>query len=356
MGLWDFLTGWPAVKPAPVLPVSPFMPPENSLMEITVASLWPEHDTSQTLTVETALRIGPVKRSYELICGVLARMPWKQYDENGETPVQPRWLVNSSTGIAPRNLRYGVYGDLFLHGWAVIGFELGEDRKPIDALHIPRGWWSVDPETGRLDVDGAVSPRYRQHLVAIPLGYNSNGLMTDGADVLKDARAINAAYRDRIENPVALTLLKIAADNWGMWSAEEREEFRKQFMKARSGKGGATGMLPDWVDVQLTGQLPTDLFESGRNANRLDIANHVGVPASLLEGSKQSGGGDIHYSTEANGATRNELWDFGLSKFADAVEARLSLDDICAEGLSIRVDPSAYLVAPNPTTPTTSED
>lgn len=356
MGLWSFLTGGPALASTPILPVSPFAP-QDALQEITVAQLWPEHDTSLTLTVDTALRIGPVKRSYEVVCGVLARMPWRQYDKDGETSDQPRWLVNSQSGIAPRNLRYGVVGDLFLHGWAVIGFELGEHGYPVDAIHIPFGWWQMNKQTGAIEVDPQVAPRYRQRVVAIPLGYGSHGLMVDGIDALRDARAINTAYRDRINNPIAQTVLTVDGDQWNGWSKEEREEFRQLWIKGRSSAGGATAMKPSWVQVDVSGQLPTDLFESGRNANRLDIANHAGIPADLLEGTKQGGGsGDMHYSTEAGGAQRNELWDFGLSKFADAIEARLSLDDVCPSGLSLRVDPGDYLVAPNPTTPATSED
>lgn len=355
MGLWNFLTGGPATSPSQILPLTPFSP-QDSLAEITVGQLWPEHDTAKTLTDATALRIGPVKRSYEIVCGVLARMPWRLYDGDSEVAEQPQWLVNSQSGIAPRSLRYGVVGDLFMHGWAVIGFQLGEDRKPIDALHIPRGWWTFNQQTGEIVVDQAVKPQYRQLVVAIPLGYGSNGLMTDGIEALKDARAINFAYRDRIDNPIAQTILTVQADEWRGWTKEEREEFRQLWIKGRASANGATAMKPDFVSVDVSGALPTDLFESGRNANRLDIANHAGVPAALLEGAKQGGGGDIHYSTEAGGAQRNELWDFGLAKFADAIEARLSLDDICAPGLSIRIDRSDYLTAPNPTTPITSED
>ena len=89
MGIWSFLTGGPAITQQPILPVSPFSP-QDALTEITVAQLWPEHDTAATLTFDTAMRIGPVKRSYEVVCGVLAKMPWRQYDENGETTAQPR--------------------------------------------------------------------------------------------------------------------------------------------------------------------------------------------------------------------------------------------------------------------------
>lgn len=355
MGLWNFLTGGPAaVNQTPIMPVSPFSP-QDSLAEITVAQLWPEHDT-KILTDQTALRIGPVKRSYEIVCGVLARMPWRQYDANGETVTQPVWLTNSQSGIAPRSLRYGVVGDLFMHGWAVIGFENGADGYPVDALHIPHGWWTMDPSTGDITVNPAVAPRYRQRVVAIPLGYGSNGLMVDGIDALRDARAINFAYRDRIDNPIAQTILTLASDRWDGWTKKEREEFRLSWIKGRASSNGATAMKPDFVTVDMPGALPTDLFESGRNANRLDIANHVGIPADLLEGSKQSGGGDIHYSTEANGEQRNELWDFGLAKFADAIEARLSLDDICPPGLSLRLDRADYLTAPIPTAPPLSED
>lgn len=355
MGLWSFLTGGPALSSAPILPVTPFSP-QDSLTEITVAQLWPEHDTSKTLNDQIALRIGPVKRSYEIVCGVLARMPWRQYSRDGETAEQPAWLVTSKSGIAPRSLRYGVVGDLFMHGWAVIGFELGADGYPADAIHIPRGWWSMDSRTGQITVDEAVEPRYRQRVVAIPLGYGSNGLMVDGIEALKDARAIGAAYRDRIDNPIAQTILTVSSEEWRGWSKAEREEFRKMWIKGRQSSNGATAMKPDFVSVDMPGAIPSDLFESGRNANRLDIANHAGIPADLLEGSKQSGGGDIHYSTEAGGAQRNELWDFGLAKFADAIEARLSLDDVCRPGLSLRVDAGAYLTTPNPTTPQTSED
>lgn len=355
MGLWNFLTGGPAVQTSTILPVSPFSP-QDSLTDITVAQLWPEHDTTKTLTDQTALRIGPVKRSYEIVCGVLARMPWRDYDGDTETADQPKWLVTTKTGIAPRSLRYGVVGDLFMHGWAVIGFELGDDGYPIDALHIPRGWWTMNPQTGAVEVDKAVDSRYTQLVVPIPLGYGSNGIMSDGIEALRDARAINSAYRDRIDNPIAQTILTVEAEQWMAWTKEEREEFRQMWIKGRQSANGATGMKPSFVTVDMPGALPTDLFESGRNANRLDIANHAGLPADLIEGSKQSGGGDMHYSTEAGGAQRNELWDFGLAKFADAIEARLSLDDVCPPGRSIRIDRSHYLTSPNPTTPITSED
>ena len=83
-------------------------------------------------------------------------------------------------------------------------------------------------------------------------------------------------------------------------------------------------------------------------------------PASILEGVRQGGSGggsEIRYSGVQNGATRSELWDYGLARqMVLAFEARMSLDDVCGEGLSIRGDLTAELAAPNPVSNPTSED
>lgn len=353
MGLFDVLR-----RPATLLPpriVSPYSP-SDALETLTTADLYP--DLPNALTREQALKIPAVKRSHDVVCGVLARMPWVCFDDTTRVEPQPSWLVTSSTGLPPRDLRWGVYSDLFMTGWAAIGFEL-ENDYPIDALHLPYGTWGFDDAGEPIVTFNGIPAKYQQRIVPIRLGYGSNGLLFDGYDTLDAARSIETAYKDRIENPIAQTTLTLAGDRWDGWDRTEREEFRQLWIAGRSAKGGATAMKPDWVTVDYSGELPTDLFESGRNANRLDIANHAGLPAALLEGSKQSAGGDIHYSTEvsAPGAgTRNELWDFGLAKYADAIESRLSLDDISEPGQSIRVDPGNYLTAPTPTRPLTSED
>lgn len=349
MGFFDFIRR--PLNAMPPMIASPYAP-QPELGKLIVADLYPDLPTA--LTRESALKVPAVKRAHDITCGVLARMPWRLYDNNIEVVDQPDWLLTSSSGLPPRDLRWGVVSDLLMCGWAAIGFELGGD-EPVDALHLPYGTWTLDDNGTVTATHEDIPSRYRQRIVAIRLGYGSNGLLFDGYDTIADARSIEAAYRDRIENPVALTILTMAGDRWDGWSPEERQKFLDLWKAGRSGKGGATAMKPDWVSVDMPGQLPTDLFEAGRNANRLDIANHAGMPAALVEGAKQSGGGDIHYSSEAGGATRNELWDFGLAKYADAIESRLSLDDICDTGLSIRVDAGNYLT-PTPTEPQTSED
>lgn len=331
--------------------------PQDSIQSLFVADALGDLAQNAPLTRDGALTIPAVARAHDIICGAIADMPWFQADENGRTKDQPEWLTNTATGIPPRDLRWGVASDLFMSGWAVIGFHKVGDTI-VDALHIPAGMWAI--KDGQLEVSTKIDPRFRSLVVPIRLGYGSHGMLVNAANDIKDAATIRDAYRDRIENPVALTLLTVAAERWDQWSPEERREFLETYKNARSTKGGATGMKPEWVTVDTSaGTLPTDLFESGRNGNRLDLANHAGLPASLLEGVRQGGSGggtEMRYTGVQNGAQRNEVWDFGLAKYPSAIAARLSLDDVSPKGLSIRVDTSAFLTAPTPPDQLTSED
>ncbi len=330
--------------------------PQDSIHSLFVADALPV--APDAVTRDTAFRVPAVDRAHDIICSTIADMPWFTYQGDTRKADQPTWLTNTKTGIPPYDLRWAVTSDLFMSGWAAIGFELGSDGLPADALHIPRALWKLTPD-GQINVNASIDSRFLQRVVPIRLGYGKNGMLVDALDDIKAARTISDAYRDRIENPIAHTTLTVEGDRWDGWEWDEREEMRQFWIKGRSAKGGSVAMKPSWITADMSGQLPTDLFESGRNANRLDLANHSGLPASMLEGVRQGGSGggtEMRYTGVQNGAQRNESWDFGIRKYAAAIAARLSLDDVCAPGESIRVDTSAFLTAPNPTEQQTSED
>jgi hypothetical protein len=109
-----------------------------------------------------------------------------------------------------------------------------------------------------------------------------------------------------------------------------------------------------FLQVQSLGSISADLFEKGRNAIRLDLANHTAVPASIIEGAKDGSGSDINYSNSET--SPNELYNFGTKAFVQAIEARLSLDDVCAPGHSIRADLTGIMATPSLNTDPTSAD
>lgn len=351
---------YPSTPTAPPLAITSPWSPQDSLVTFAVdealGGLLTDH---QIVTREIALRVPGVKRAHGIHCTEFAGLEFYQMDGDTRTTDQPAWLTSGASGVAPYHLRYGVASDLFFWGWACVGFT--DDMQ--DALHIPFGLWHVD-DTGKVVIDKDKITgnwaKYRARPVLIPLGYGENGLMVDGIDTIKEARQIEASYNDRLNNPVPLTVLNVPWDIWQGWSKEERAEFRNAWIKGRSSANGATAMKPDTFGLETPGTTEVSLYESGRNAVRLDIANHTSTPASLLEGVRQGGSGggsEVRYTGVQNGAAANELWRFGLARrMTLAYEARMSLDDVVAPGLSIRADLTNVFAVPEAPTNPTSED
>ncbi|QDZ14767.1 hypothetical protein [Humibacter ginsenosidimutans] len=342
----------------PLAVASPWAP-TDALTQFAVEQLFRDavEGSDAPMVRDVALRIGGVKRAHGIHVRQFASIPFKLMDDATPAAAQPRWLTTSDSGVSPYHRMHGLGSDLFFNGWGCLSFNTDPHDPEADCLHVPFGAWGIDPSTGEVWVDEDIVPAdYTQFPVAIPVGYGENGLLIDAVDTLREARQIEATYKDRLENPVPLTTLGIPKDDWHQWTPEERRAYQTQWIEGRK-KGGVAVKVAEYpVDYHDT---QVDLFESGRNAVRLDIANHTQTPASLLEGVSQGGSGtsNVKYTGVANGASRNELWDFGLAKaFTLAFEARMSLDDICDPGLSIRGDLSNMFALPEPNTDPTSED
>lgn len=316
-------------------------------------------DAAQVLTREVCLRVPAIKRAHGIHCTEFASIEFYEMQNAVRVTDQPAWLTSGASGVSPYHRRFGVASDLFFWGWACLGFT----ADLTDALHIPFGLWKIEDD-GSVWIDpDKISgdwAKYRARPVVIPLGYGENGVMVDGIDTIKEARQIELAYVDRLNNPVPLTILDIPFDVWQAWEPEERAAFRDQWITNRKSTNGSVAMKPDTFGVEMPGQVEVDLYESGRNAVRLDIANHTSTPASLLEGVRQGGSGggtEMRYTGVQNGASANELWRFGLARrMTLAFEGRMSLDDVSAPGRSIRGDLSHVFSIPEAPTNPTSED
>lgn len=350
-----------AYGPRSTMPIAVASPwaPTDTLTQIAVDQLFVGPDSATVpMTRDIALRIPGVKRAHQVHVKQFASIPFFAMNGDDRATPQPKWLTSSASGVSPYHRMHGVGSDLFFNGWACLGFDRDPLDQDADCLHAPFGAWGIDPDTGRPWIDTNVVPaRYAAHPVVISAGYGDNGLLVDGIDTLREARQIEDAYKKRLDDPVPLTILNIPLATWELWSPEERAAYRDQWVEGR--RKSSTAMKVAEFPVEMPGQIAVDLYESGRNAVRLDIANHTGTPASLLEGTRQAGGGgtDIRYTGVANGSMRGELWEYGSAKgFAFAFEARMSLDDIVPSGQSIRGDLTSMQAIPAPNTNPTSED
>jgi hypothetical protein len=349
--------GKPMLPTASPLSISSPWAPQDSLvtwaLDDALGALLGRGDL--TLTRETAMRVPGIARAHAIICTQLASIPFFQMDHEERTKEQPRWLTTSDSSMSPYHRLYGAASDWFFYGWACFGFT--EDMS--DCFHIPYGLWSITDDGEVVCDSDDVPAKYKSLMVPVPLGFGENGVLVNGADTIRQARNIEAAYVNRLDNPVPLSILTVDGEMYDRWSDSEIDEFLERWVSQR--QKSATAVTPSYVSVTMPGQVEVDLYETGRNGSRIDIANHTSLPASILDGLRQGGGGggsEIKYSgASKQGAARSELWDYGMARrMMLAFEARMSLDDVCEPGLSIRGDISHLLEIPTPNTNPTSED
>lgn len=337
-----------ATRPSvPHTPVSPWGS-QSSLQVALESDLF--GTDSKAITRDIALRVPGLKRAVQIHADVVAAMPLVQYKDGAKAHTQPRWLQNSNSGIPPLIRTKGLVKDLALEGWALLGCEVTTDGTIEDAIHIPKAThWQFTGE-GVVEFTKLVDPRYLGKLVLIPLG--DNGILIDGVDTIRQARALDLARTVRLESPPAGTELHVNDPAYDSMSKKER--MREVTAYAEQRRKTSVSMTPSYLDVKEHSGEAIDLFDSATNSVRLDIANHASVPASLIEGAKATGGGDMNYT--GKGDERSELYDLGSRQFADAISARLSLDDICPQGEYIAFDTSEMFAVPTPTTPPVRED
>lgn len=348
MGLFSSLiNGSYTAKPVVPPVVSPWM--DTELVTALESELFGV-DTG-IVTVDTAKKVPALNRALQVHSTLLGGLPLELHTNGVRAEVQPRFLYDTDdVTLSPYLRTVGMVTDLFLHGIALLGAYDGEDGLPADAIHIPREFWTINNQ-GQIEIDERIDKKYHAHPILIPLG--SNGVMVDAIDSIRSYRKIQGIMSDRLDSPVAQTLLKILDADANLTPAEKKKVV-SEYIKGRNQPGGAVALVPFGIEVETQGTIQAELFTEERNQTRLDIANHSSVPASLLEGSKAGGGGDINYSNE--GATRNELWDFGTSRFANAIEARLSKNDVTPPGSTIRFNRASLMEVPTPPYSAPTED
>lgn len=329
---------------------------QDTLARIVADDILPaEVRSSATLqmTREIALSIPAMNRAHGVHVTQFAESSWYMMDGDSRATTQPRWTFTSDSGVAPWLRWSGLAEDFFFNGWGLLGFT--EDMG--DCLHVPWGSWGVKPDRS-IWIDDSIPAEYRARPIVIPVGGGWKGILTTGSRAIDQARKIEDAYQKRLENPIPLTVMNIPLDIYQGLDAVERKRIRDEWTEGR--RNGEVGMKPTEFGIEMPGQVTTDLYETGRNGSRLDIANATHTPADMLEGAKQGGSGGTtmrYQGVGEGGATRSDLWDFGLAKrFTLAVESRLSLDDVVPPGMSIRADRGNVTATPTPATHQTSED
>lgn len=274
-----------------------------------------------TITRSDAMKVPAIARARGLICGTLSRYPLSRW--NGDTRLEPApWMVSTRTGISPRLRMLWTLDDQLFSGVSVWAVERGPkgdgaDVGPMtDAIRIAPGVWTLD-EAGRVLVDGKPVSDEEVLVFEGP----QEGLLTIADEAIDASRAMRSAWATRVKSPIPLVVLK-QTDKNVHYEDTEVDEMLDDAEAARA-NGGAM-FAPDGIDPAFPGDVKTDLFIEGRNAERLDYGNYANMPAAMLDGSMSTA--TLTYSTTEG--RRSEFVDFSLAYWAMPIEARASQADV----------------------------
>jgi hypothetical protein len=310
-------------------------------------------DDAEVVTRDTAMRVAPVKRARAVIVGRLADLPLELGEfVNGEfvaDATQPAWLTTTaSLATTPWWRAAWTLDDLLFHGWSLWAIERDAVGNVIDADRIEQQRWRFNAESPTgvqigVGTDAAVLVWHNvtdPRSVALFAGPDE-GLLVTGRDAITGWRHMERAWVGRVRNPIPLIVIHEKEAN-GATEAEAKDAV-SAFAKARTAPNGAVGYLSSKFALEVHGEAKADLFNEGRNAARIDIANHVNLPVSYLDGSTATA--SLTYVTQEG--DRQGLVD-DLEYWIAPYEAALSKEPFTGDARKvIRVNRSNLTAAPN---------
>lgn len=352
LALWQAagarLSDYAPGNPAPTAPLSIWQ--EHTLSPILWNDLWGVD--AAPVTVMDALTVPAIAKGRAILRSLIIGRPLRALRGPDAVDPQPAWLYRSDRGLAPQYRLGLILDDLIFRDASLLlvdrgAVPAGESRGPIlDAVHVPYESWSVH-EDGTIWVGDEQANE--DSVVYIP--GPGPGLLAMAGSHIRAALDTEGAWSSRVKYPFPAMILREANDDVRLTS-DEAAKYVEAVASARRDPRNAVAFVPYGIEVEAHGAESTDLFESGRNALRLDFANFMNIPAALMEGSMATA--SLTYSTQEG--KRSELFDYTLAYWTNPIEHALSVDSVCPRGQRIRFDWTDLETNPAPPTGALVED
>lgn len=334
MGLRDRFQFTARVAGGTITPTTQIASPwsnRSHLSTIAIADLFGVE--AKVATRADAMRVPAIVKARSLIAGTLCRYPLAKYDHDVRVDADP-WMYRTSTGQSPQQRMLWTIDDLIFNGTSLWAVDRDDAGAIQDAVRVLPEDWELDADL-RIKVHGEVVSADEVVLIEGP----QDGLLEIGASDIVASHSMRRAWQQRVDAPVPLVELHDTEDI--PMEDDEITEVVEAWETAR--KNGGTAYTPSRIETKIHGDTPTDLFVEGRNAARLDWANFLNLPGSILDGSTATA--SLTYTTQEG--SRGEFVDYCLSYWATAIEARLSMDDVVEAGTRVAFDLS-WLTTPQP--------
>lgn len=288
-----------------------------------------------------AMGIPALARQRHLLTSTISRNPLRSSgtDTAGtvtDTTAANRWMWRTDKAVHPYFRMLWTVDDLLFHGWSVWSTERGVDGL-MWADRIHPDLWEID-EVGRIFVDGELAKA--DQVLAIPGPHE--GILNFGASTLQRTIDNLEAAANAARNPSAYLELHYTGDD--DLTDEEVRGHIQYWADARKGINGGVAWTNKAIELKEHGTHESHLLIEGRNADAVDVSRLVSSPAAMADA---EAGSLTYETTEGRNA---QFIDYGTGMYMDAIQARLSMDDVVPRGQRVYFDTAEQRTpTPSPT-------
>jgi HK97 family phage portal protein len=278
-----------------------------------------------------AMSVPSVARARNLICGTVASIPLEYYNKRtGEVMAAPRWISQLSKNQPSFITLNWLVDSLLFYGVAYLRVT---ERYAEDGRPSAFEWIANTRVTYTTDLEGIMITQY--YVDIQPIDMNDivtiqgldEGVLERAGRTIQSAIDINKAASVASATPMSSGILKNTgadlppAEVSGLLSAWKR-----------SRQNNSTAYLTSTLEFQSTQFSPNDMMYNEAIQNlSTEIARAMNVPAYYLSADQNT---TMTYANVQD--ERKQFYALSIEPYVQAIQARLSMDDISTSGHEVR--------------------
>jgi HK97 family phage portal protein len=289
--------------------------------------------SSLTLRVsrKDAMSVPSVARARNLICGTVASIPLEYYNKRtGEVMAAPRWINQLSKNQPSFVTINWIVDSLLFYGNAYLRVT---ERYAEDGRPAAFEWIANSRVTFTTDLEGIMITQY--YVDANPISMDDivtiqgldEGVLERAGKTIQAAIDINRAASISAATPMSSGILK----NTGADLPPQEVSGLLAAWK-RSRQNNSTAYLTSTLEFQSTQFSPKDMMYNEAIQNlSTEIARAMNVPAYYLSADQNT---TMTYANVTE--ERKQFFALSIEPYIQAIQTRLSMDDISTAGHEVR--------------------
>ena len=293
-----------------------------------------------------AMSVPSVARGRNLIAGVISGLPLNLYRKStGEEIGNPVWVDQPSIN-QPRSVTIAWTVDSLIH-YGVSYWEVTEvyeeDQRPRRFEWVPnvKVTFTTDLYNQKITeyfVDGVARPQWGVGSLITFQGYDE-GILERGSETIQAAIDLRKASVIAAATPMPSGVIRNSGADL---DPKEVAGLLAAWKQARQNR--STAYLTSTLEYQPTAFSPKDMmYDSAQQFLATEIARLMNLPAYMLSAEANQ---SMTYANVLD--ERKQFYSMSLLPYVNAIQDRLSMDDITARGNAVRFDVDSSFLRTDP--------